>query len=127
MTSTFTSGANATITLNAEPNYSTSEVDTKVKWIDNKTIYRKTINIGTLPNATTKTVAHGISNLGLVIKAEGFASESSGVRITFPFASVAAAGDQVAMRFEATNVVIITGVDRSSFSGYITLWYTKSS
>lgn len=41
MTSTFTTGANATITLNAEPNYSTSEVDTKVKWIDGKTIYRK--------------------------------------------------------------------------------------
>lgn len=41
MTSTFSNGANATITLNAEPNYSTSEVDTKVKWINNKTIYRK--------------------------------------------------------------------------------------
>lgn len=126
MASSFTTGANGTITLNAEPNYSTSEVDTKVKWIDGKTIYRKTINIGALPNATSKTVAHGITNLGLVIKAEGFASESSSVRITFPFTSAAAVGDQVAMRFEATNIVIITGVDRSSFSGYVTLYYTKS-
>lgn len=107
--------------------YSTSEAYTGESWIDGKSIYRKTIDIGTLPNATTKTVAHGISNLGLVIKAEGFASESSGVRMTFPFASVAAVGDQVAMRFEATNIVIITGVDCSSFSGYVTLYYTKSS
>lgn len=111
----------------SDMNYSTSEQDTGCKWIDGKPIYKKTVDIGALPNATTKTVAHGITNLGLVIKAEGFASESSGVRITFPFASVAAVGDQVAMRFEATNIVIIAGVNRSGFSGYVTIWYTKTT
>ena len=111
----------------SDMDYSTSEQDTGCKWIDGKKIYKKTIDIGTLPNATTKTVAHGISNLGLVIKAEGFSSESSGVRVTLPFSSVVSVADQIAMRFEATNIVITTGLNRSNFSGYVTLWYTKTT
>lgn len=107
--------------------YSTTEQKTPFTWIDGKPIYKKTVTIGSLPNSGSKSVAHGITNLGLVVKAEGFASESGGVRVTFPFASVSAVGDQIAMRFEATNVVIITGTNRSSFSGYVTLWYTKTS
>ena len=108
-------------------NYSTNEMPTGTTWIDNKPIYKKTIDLGNLPNAGSKTVAHGISNLGLVIKAEGFASESGGVRVTFPFASVSAVGDQIAMRFEPTNIVILTGANRSGFSGYVTLYYTKTT
>lgn len=107
--------------------YSTSEQDTGCKWIDGKPIYKKTVSIGALPNATSKSVAHGITNLGLVVKAEGFASDSGGVRVIFPFASVSAVGDQITMRFEATNVVIFTGTNRSGFSGYVTLWYTKTT
>ena len=125
---TFTANQSTDTTINLEnSSYSTSEVKTNATWIDGKPIYKKTIDIGTLPNATTKTVAHGISNLGLVIKAEGFSSESSGVRITFPFSSVVSVADQVAMRFEATNIVITTGLNRSNFSGYVTLWYTKTT
>ena len=111
----------------SDMDYSTSEQDTGCKWIDGKPIYKKTVDIGALPNAGSKTVAHGIANLGLVIKAEGFASGSGGVRVTFPFASVAAVGDQIAMRFEPTNIVILTGVNRSGFSGYVTLYYTKTT
>lgn len=127
MTSTFTTGANATITLNAEPNYSTSEVDTKVKWIDNKTIYRKTVNIGSLPNATTKTVAHGISNLGYIINISGSAKYSNtGACIPIPLVTNNAT-TQVLVTVDLTNITISGGNDRSDASGYITLWYTKSS
>lgn len=107
--------------------YSTTEQLTPYTWIDGKPIYKKTVSIGALPNSASKSVAHGIANLGLVIKAEGIASESGGVRVTFPFASVSAVGDQIAMRFEATNIVVLTGTNRSGFSGYVTLWYTKTS
>ena len=47
--------------------YSTSEVDTGYTWTDGSPIYKKTINIGALPNATTKSVAHNISNFGTPI------------------------------------------------------------
>lgn len=127
MSSTFTTGANATITLNAEPNYSTSEVDTKVKWVDGKTIYRKTINFGALPNATLKTVAHGISNLHRVIKYECMAYNStSGNNTQVPLVSTA--GNNSNLDINSTDVIMNTTTDRSSFDEcYVTLYYTKSS
>lgn len=126
MTSTFTTGANATITLNAEPNYSTSEVDTKVKWIDGKPIYKKTVNCGAGPNNTSKSVAHGISNLKRVIRFEGYGYDGSAC-IPLQFASTSApASVQV---FANSSVINLTaGVDRSNLTEtYITLWYTKTT
>lgn len=41
--------------------YSTTEQLTGDVWIDGKPKYRKTINIGALPNNTTKTVAHYVT------------------------------------------------------------------
>lgn len=126
MSSSFTTGANATITLNAEPNYSTSEVDTKVKWIDNKTIYRKTIDIGALPNAGGKQVSHGISGLDTVIKMEGFAKGSAAYTpLPFPGTASNPAGF-IQVGITSTVVSIGTGADRSNATGYVTLYYTKS-
>lgn len=125
MTSSFTTGANATITLNAEPDYSTSEVDTKVKWIDNKTIYRKTINFGALPNATTKSVAHGVSGLSEVVKIEGIAKSSSGNYASVPVVP----GNANALcdcSVNSTDVTMTAGSDRSGWSAYVTFYYTKS-
>lgn len=128
MTSTFTTGANATITLNAEPDYSTSEVDTKVKWVDGKTIYRKTINFGALPDSTAKYVAHGISNLSYVIKIEGTAAAPNSTWITLPVVyRNADAAYNVEVSASLTDVVCNTSQDRSMFTAYITLYYTKSS
>lgn len=126
MTSSFTTGANATITLNAEPNYSTSEVDTKVKWIDNKTIYRKTISIGALPNATGKQVNHGISGLDTIIKMEGFAKDPNAFTpLPFPGTAANPAGF-IQVGITSTVISIGTGTDRSNATGYVTLYYTKS-
>lgn len=129
MSSTFTTGANATITLSAEPDYSTSEVDTKVKWIDGNTIYRKTINTGALPNATSKTVAHSISNLGKIIKIEGYAYRSSdNTYFPLPFVSESNVESNIRLMANNTNITVATGVDRSAtIESYVTLYYTKSS
>jgi len=128
MTSTFTTGANATITLNAEPDYSTSEVDTKVKWVDGKTIYRKTINFGALPNATVKSVSHGISNLNYVVKIEGTAEAPNSTWITLPVVyRNADAAYNVEVSASSTDVVCNTSQDRSMFTAYITLYYTKTA
>lgn len=126
MTSSFTTGANGTITLNAEPDYSTSEVDTKVKWIDGKTIYRKTVSCGTGPNNTSKSTPHGISNLKRVIRYEGYGYDGSSC-IPLPFASISAPAS-VQIHSDSTNIYITTGVDRSNLTEtYMTLWYTKTT
>lgn len=126
MTSSFTTGANGTITLNAEPNYSTSEVDTKVKWIDNKTIYRKTIDCGALPNATSKRVSIGASGVSQYIKIEGVAFTSSNTTISLPYVNHVNALYQVDVYIDSGDLVISAGDDKSSYAySYITVYYTK--
>lgn len=53
-------------------NYSTSEVNTGVKWIDGKYIYQKTIQ-GTLPADTSNTVILTDASIDTVISGEGIA------------------------------------------------------
>ena len=47
--------------------YSTTEQPTGGKWIDNKPIYRKVVNIGNASIGTNNSYNHNISNLGTVI------------------------------------------------------------
>jgi len=113
-------------------NYSTSEVDTGFTWIDGSPIYKKTINFGTLPNATTKTVAHNISNISLMIKAEGF-FHTSLVDVFSPFPQNFSGNPNMFNGSVSTMVVTKTDVridcttNMSAQTAYITLYYTKSS
>lgn len=96
------------------------------KWINNENLYQKTINFGNLPNATSKNVAHGISNLDRIISAEGFA-KSSANQTPIPFVNNTTVGSQVVLIVDNTNVTLRTSDDRSVYTGYITLQYTKTS
>jgi hypothetical protein len=126
MTSTFTTGANGTITLNAESNYSINEVDTKVKWINGKTIYRKTVATGVMPNRTRKLVAHGISNLGFIISMSGSAYGNS-TYLPIPYADTTAA-NSLGIYASSTDLIIFTGQDMSYLTtSYVTLYYTKTT
>lgn len=108
--------------------YSTTEVNTGAKWVDGSAIYKKTINLGALPNATTKAVAHGVSNFGYLVKIEGMSTYSGdNVFRPLPHVSVYSAADNILVEVSPTDVVVYTGVDRSAFSGYVTIYYTKSS
>ena len=109
--------------------YSTVEVDTGTKWIDGSIIYKKTINFGTLPNATNKTVNHNISNLGRVIKSEGWAySSGSSLFVMIPAVSVSAVANGISLGVTDTLVKVSSGSDQTAFTEcYITLYYTKSS
>ena len=108
-----------------ENDYSTSE---KIigKWIDGKTLYQKTIDVGALPNATTKKVAHNISGLSKVVSISGVATNGIAA-LTLP--DVDPNSIDNATRVLCTNngeVQLTNKVDRSSFNGYVTLKYTKS-
>ena len=103
-------------------NYSTSEIDTGAIWVDDSTIYKKTINFGALPNATTKSALHGISNLSRVVKIEGYAYDAQNVLFTQLGCS------DMMVNATSTQVEVQTTTNWSDFTeSYITVYYTKSS
>lgn len=107
--------------------YSTSEVKTAYTWIDGSPIYQKTIDIAPLPNATTKQVNHGISNLASVIDMRGYGKDLYGSTINVPFVTLTDS-NSVYILIDSTKVTIGTGSNRSGFTeAYLTIWYTKSS
>lgn len=108
-------------------NYSLSEQATPYKWIDGKTIYKKTIDFGTLPNNSNKSVAHGISNLDMIIDVS-FIAKSSSTYIAIPAPSTTSLPNQVVWWITGTNVNCGTGSDNSSYTkSYVTILYTKTS
>lgn len=110
-------------------NYSTSE---KVvgTWIDGKPLYQKTIACGAMPNATTKTVASGLTNEN-VNRIYGFTINSTGIVIPLPYVDVSsnsAVQIHISYLTESHEIRIMTGSDRRGFStSYVTLQYTKTT
>lgn len=108
-------------------NYSTSETATGGTWVDGKPIYKKTINCGALPNATTKAVAHHIIGLNHIIDLKAVAWNSSGTTINLPYTNYYGAQYQVTWYVDKTYINIGAGDNKSGYSNcYVTLYYTKS-
>ena len=102
--------------------YSTNEIKIG-KWIDGKDLYRKVVDFGALPNATTKGVAHNISNLGTVTNCYGYASISN-TKLSINWYN----GTNYITTFVTNTVVNIqTSNDRSSYTAYVIIEYTKTS
>lgn len=96
-------------------------------WIDGSTLYEKTINFGELPNTTTKTVNHNISNIDTIYGIEGIAySSSTNTSINLPYPNTDNT-NVVTLSANRTIITIITYRDRTSFNGYVTIRYTKTS
>lgn len=108
--------------------FSTSETLTNMVWIDNKPIYRKVIDIGTLPSNTTKSVSANISNLGYVTKLYGIASSGT-FYITLPDTYPNGALYDVRITYDNTTgkVNVMSAFDRSAYSGYVIMEYTKTT
>lgn len=105
--------------------YSTSEHLTGEHWIDGRPIYRKVIATGALPNNTTKLVAHGVV-ANAFISIRGYASNGA-LAIALPHVDTTSVANQIYLDARALEVVIVTGIDRSGFSGHIILEYVKAS
>ena len=113
--------AEALANAGGDNNYSTTEIDTHTSWINDKTIYKKTISVGTLPNNTTKSVRHNISQLDRVVKIEGYAHDPSFGGITTFFPS-----SYLDVNIADADIEIKSTTDLSTFTeSYITLYYTK--
>ena len=112
--------------INGLETYSTTEQRIGT-WIDGKPVYRKVINFGNLPNATTKNVAHGISNLKDIIKIEGVAVVGQ-YRNPVPLVYYSAdAQYNTAIYVGDTYVSMQTSQNRSSMTAYVYLEYTKTT
>lgn len=94
-------------------------------WIDGKPIYRKTVELGSMPNATGKSIAHGITNIDRVVKIEGAIMDSNKNGGVLPFVSIQASGVEVG--FNSTDVIIADSQNYSAFNGHVTIYYTKTT
>lgn len=110
-------------------NYSTSEVNTGFKWIDGKTIYKKTYNFGALPNNTIKNLAHGLS-ISWLVKYEAISRRSNGNNEWVSLPLVYNSGTALyntEIQVNVTDIAIYTTQDRTMFATtYVTLYYTKT-
>jgi len=95
------------------------------KWIDGKTLYRKVIDLGSLPNATSKSVAHNITNPATFVKISG-ATVSGGNRLPLPHVDTSGLQYCISLYANATDVIVVTGSNRSNVTGFAILEYTKN-
>lgn len=116
--------SNGNFAESGSDSYSTTETLTNKKWIDGKPIYRKVINLGSLPNTTTKSVAHGITGATYFLPVVGVAAGGTSY-INLPYSSPAGLQYSISINVNGSNVDIVTGVDRSAWTGYAVLEYTK--
>lgn len=100
--------------------YSTNETRTGKTWIDGKPIYRKVIDCGALPDATSKSISAGVPDLDTLIEIRGMAYSSSTV-LVIPYIDPHALTQGVQMYYSKTTQSVVIGTS-DSFS---TL-YTKS-
>jgi len=94
-----------------------------------RSVLRKVIDFGLLPNTSTKTVAHGISfqNSFSATRIYGAATDPGNTWIPLPYVSNTLANN-IELFINATNVVITTGANRSNFTRtYVIVEYIKTT
>ena len=121
----YTKTTDSPVEIGLDTDYSTTEKIVGT-WIDGKPIYQKTIDLGVLPNATTKSVNHGILNLDKVISSNGCA-KGSDLQIPLPHVQTTSTTTQVRVDITPTVIEIITEYNFSTYNGYITIQYTKTT
>jgi len=98
-------------------------------WVNRKPLYKKTIEIGELPNNSAKTVPHGVSDLEFVSTICGTAKRpgSNVVYIPLPFADSGTNAASIKIYCDNQNITVQTSSNRSDMSGYVTMSYTKTT
>ena len=93
-----------------------------------RNVYRMTVDFGTLPNATTKSVSHGINFTSefTLTHAYGASTDADSLLyIPLPYAS--ASGNDIELLITASTVDIITNSNRSNFIiTYVVIEYCKT-
>lgn len=93
-----------------------------------RSIYRKVINFGALPNSTTKLVQHGIQITDQLrfTRIYGCANHPNNEFLPLPFSSSVLA-ENILLQVDNQNVIIETAQDYSAFTdSYVILEYFKA-
>lgn len=111
--------------------YSTEETFTGKYWIDGKPIYRKVINVDSLPNAVRMDVPLN-TNYDKIITVRGmaYANNTTFGTDTFlpiPIPNETDISSSMKCFVQDGNLRIDVGSDRSAYSGYFILEYTKTT
>lgn len=99
------------------PMYTGVEYRTKERY-KGQAVYTKLVDLGNLPNATRKEVAHGVS-AEQVIRCCG--QTSNGVSLPFHYDNT----DWAEIYANGTNIVVLTGNDQSASTAIAQIWYIK--
>ena len=110
--------------ITALETYSTTETVVG-KWIDGRTLYQKTIDCGNLPNNSSKNVNHYISNISEVVSIEAVAHQTSPSVSYLPIPFIGA-NNYVAITVSNVDIYLADNADRSAYTCYVTLKYTKT-
>lgn len=91
-------------------------------------VYQKIVNFGALPNATSKSLNHGITGLQYFTDISGVAFTTGLTTLPLPFVNDAnSTGGQVSILANGTQVVVNTTTNRTAYTTcYVTLQYTKT-
>lgn len=98
------------------------------QYLNSAPIYQKMINIGTLPNNTTKSINTGITDDNYIwIDAENSFAFSGGASYPIPYVDPKAVANSIGVRITGygANIIVSTGTNWSSYAGIVTLKYTK--
>jgi hypothetical protein len=92
-------------------------------------VLRKVVDFGALPNAGTKSVPHGITvtnNFTLVSLTAGATDPTGLSALPLPYANPAALNLSISLAMDATNINIVTGVNRSNYTRcYVIIEYLQ--
>ena len=100
--------------------WSTTEYFTG-EYFGGEKVYAKTIDVGTLPDSTSSTDAHGVSPV-TIVRVIGMADNGTN-QIPMPNVSSTLG---VEIYVDDTNINIVTTSTMSGYSGMVTLEYTKT-
>lgn len=108
--------------------YSTTETKLNKKWVDGKDIYRTCFYIASFPNNNEMNVDTTSLNIEYLVNLYGFAKALNGNN-GFPVngARPENPGNTIGAYMAPNALRIVTSVDRSAYSGYVILEYTKTS
>ena len=93
-------------------------------WYDGRPIYRLVVDIGSLPNATTKNIAHGISTPFQVVSITGMVTNGTNQR-TIPCSDTSSLANNIDVQVSNTTISVITGTNWNTYTGKVILEYIK--
>ena len=98
------------------------------QYLNSKPIYQKMISVGALPNNTTKSISTGITGADYIwVDMENSFAFNSGASYPIPYVDPRAVANSIGVRITSNGatVIVSTGANWSTYSGSITLRYTK--